>query len=118
LPFSSSTSSATGGQFLHLSSKRHRLEHQLNLLITSVTTDTGSLLLRSSAAPATVWLHAAREQQVFTLLHIINMKLGLGQNSWSDPTQKKIKILGRYWPISSEAELGPVSWVDLAHMFK
>jgi hypothetical protein len=62
LPFSSSTSSATGDQFLHRSSKRCRLEHQLNLLIMSVTTDTGSLLLRSSAALATVWLHATCEQ--------------------------------------------------------
>jgi hypothetical protein len=27
-------------------------------------------------------------------------------------------ILGRYWPISSEAKLGPADWADLAHMFK
>jgi hypothetical protein len=54
------------------------------------------------------------------------MKLGQGQNNWFGPTKKKLKfwvdisptILGRYWPISSEAELGPVSWDDLAHMFK
>jgi len=61
--FSSSLPSATTDRQLpYRSSQRRRLNYLLNLLITSVTITPSSLLLRLSAAFATVWLHAEHEQ--------------------------------------------------------
>jgi hypothetical protein len=63
-----------------------------------VTTAPGNLLLRPSAASATVQLHAEREQQLFMFLQMIKHCIWAGSVMaqpnwlvWPDPIQKEKK---------------------------